>query len=460
MTRLALACLASVWTASLAMGQGTPAQDEVLLFRVFLTDGSTIVSYGEFVRVGDEVVISMPIGTDVRTPALQLLTIPAAAVNWERTNQYSQSVRYQHYANTRAETDFAVMSAEIAGILNEIAVTTDRQRAIEIADDARRRLAAWPAEHLGYRAADIADIVRLIDEAMGRIEGGSAGAFQVSLIAAPTIAVEPVLGLPPPRDQIRRLVTLADGARRSSDRIAMLRAAIALMDDAASGIAREESADLRRILEGRIQQEIATDEAYAKLASRLMTAARRSAARARVSEVQQVLAKVADDDLRLGGARPETVAALRAELQVTLEAAQDLRLRRDQWTLRRRVYRAYVDSVSAQISQLVKAQTSLEHIRQLSGPSPGRLQRLQRTLRGGAERLQQMAAPEGLREAHDVLVSAWRFAESAVNGRHQAILDGDIAGAWQASSAAAGSLLLLSRAQGELRDALTPPVLR
>ena len=229
-SRLALALFALAWTASSAMGQGAPAQDEVLLFRVFLLDGSAIVSYGEFVRVGEEVVISMPIGTDVRKPTLQLLTIPAATVNWERTNEYSQSVRYQHYANTRAETDFAVMSAEIAGILNEIALTTDRQRAIEIADEARRRLAAWPAEHFGYRAGDVADIVRLIDEAMGRIEGGGAGRpFQLSLIAAPTVAVEPVLGLPTPREQVRRLVTLADGARRSSDRVAMLRAAVALM---------------------------------------------------------------------------------------------------------------------------------------------------------------------------------------------------------------------------------------
>jgi hypothetical protein len=59
-----------------------------------------------------------------------------------------------------------------------------------------------------------------------------------------------------------------------------------------------------------------------------------------------------------------------------------------------------------------------------------------------------------------VLVSAWRFAESAVDGRHKAILDGDIPGAWQASSAAAGALMLLSRAQSQMRDALTPPVLR
>ena len=42
------------------------------LYRVFLTDGSTLVSYGEFARVADLVVLSLPLGGTPAAPRLQL----------------------------------------------------------------------------------------------------------------------------------------------------------------------------------------------------------------------------------------------------------------------------------------------------------------------------------------------------------------------------------------------------
>src|SRR5215213_10441009 len=93
--------------AGAAMAQPpTPAAD-VLLYRLFLKDGSFVVSYGEYATVGGDVVFSMPIGPDLATPALQLITVASDSVDWPRTERYSQSVRYQHYARTRAEDDFA-----------------------------------------------------------------------------------------------------------------------------------------------------------------------------------------------------------------------------------------------------------------------------------------------------------------------------------------------------------------
>jgi hypothetical protein len=65
-----------------------------------------------------------------------------------------------------------------------------------------------------------------------------------------------------------------------------------------------------------------------------------------------------------------------------------------------------------------------------------------------------------LRAAHDLLVSAWRFAENALNGRYDAIQSGNFSTAQEASSAAAGSILLFSRAQEEIRTLLEPPQLR
>jgi len=459
----AAVCLIAPCSSAVFAAGDIPVPGDVTLLRVFLKDGSAVVSYGEYARIGDEVVFSMPLGQDLTRPTLQLVTLQATSVDWPRTERYAASVRYQRYISTRAEEDFAAMSAETAAVLNEIQATTDRARAIEIADTARHRLASWPAEHYGYRAADVAEIISMIDEATSRIAGaGAAGrSFQVSLVAAPVVtALEPVLGMPTPREQVGRLVALANAAPRAADRLELWRAAIRLMDDPSSAIGRDESADLRRSLEDRIREETTTDESYARMTARLLATAQRAAAKAQVYEVQRVIESVSDEDARLGSRRPDTARALRAELTATLEAARELRLRRDQWSLRRETYRQYVESISAMAAQLVKAQASLEAIRSLAGPPPLRLRTLQSSLKGGVERLRQIVPPEQLRPAHDELLTAWQFAESAATVRLKAVDTGDLPTAWQASSAAAASIMLLSRAQDEMRQALEPPRLK
>jgi hypothetical protein len=445
-------------TAATAAAQPRALQADVLLYRLFLKDGSFIVSYGEYAKVGADVVLSMPLGSNLAAPTLQLITVASESVDWPRTDRYSQSVRYQHYATTRAEDDFAVLSAEVAAMLNEIAMTSDRERAMQIADDARRRLAAWPGEHLGYRAADVADIIGLIDDAMSKISGTAGAPIQLSLVSTPSIQLEPVLGVPALRDQVRRLVTLVPSTARSADRVALLRAALTLMDDPRAEISRDESLELRRSLESQIRDELTTDAAYARASTRLLNAAQQSALIGRVSGVQRVLDSLTDEDARLGGKRPEAVAALRAALDAKLDATREFRLRYDQWTQRRGLYRTYVESISAHVAQLVKAQASLEAIRTLDGPTPRRLERLQRALGGGVAELQEIVPPDQLRSTHDLLMTAWRFALGAVESRQKAITSGDLPTAWQASSAAAGAMMLLTRAQGEMRDVMRAPV--
>ena len=50
--------------AATADAQPRTPQADVLLYRLFLKDGSFIVSYGEYAKVGGEVVLSMPLGPD------------------------------------------------------------------------------------------------------------------------------------------------------------------------------------------------------------------------------------------------------------------------------------------------------------------------------------------------------------------------------------------------------------
>jgi hypothetical protein len=214
---------------------------------------------------------------------------------------------------------------------------------------------------------------------------------------------------------------------------------------------------MRRRLTGQIREEHAVDSRYTQLARRLMTQATRAAARASISDVQRVLDRMPREDSRLGRRRPEMVQALRASVQGQLDAARQLRLLRDQWTIRRAIYREYQRTVGSQLLQLVKSQPSLEAIKRLEGPSPNTVMTLRARLSGGAERLSRMPVSDQLRPVHDLLVGSWRFAENALNGRFEAIQSADVATAWEASSAAAGSLLMLARVQQEIRALLEPP---
>jgi hypothetical protein len=456
------ACILAVCLAAARVSAEQQELTDVALFKIFLTDGSSVISYGEYARVDDELVFAMPLGSSAQDPRLHTMTLPAAVVDWPRTEQHALSVRFQRYAAFHGEADFARLSAEISAMLNRIATTTDPAQALQLADEARRMLVDWPMAHFGYRQHDISGILTLLDDTVRDLRGtGDAAAAPLSFVTMmPTIVVEPRVTMITPREQVARLVTLVSKLPRSADRIALLRSALAILGDPKSGIDADDTAAVRRSLESHLREELAVDADYAKLARRLTDHARRAAANAHVGGAERVLTEVEKEDAKLGGKRPETVRALLAELQAQLEAARELRLRRDQWQLRLHVYRAYVNSVSVQVSQLVKAQSSLDAIRRLAGPSPDRLITLKESLDGGADRLRRLTAPEQLRQTHDLLVTAWQFAEGAAEARHTAVISGDLAVARQASSAAAGSLLLLARAQAELRSALEPPKLR
>jgi hypothetical protein len=245
-----------------------------------------------------------------------------------------------------------------------------------------------------------------------------------------------------------------------AERVGHLRTALTLIETSVGAIPSAEREWLRRRADGRLKTELAIDERYAALARRLVDSAGKGAARAEVGTVDRVLQSIPREDAKLGRLRPDTVRAIHASVQAELDAARQLRLRLDRWTIRRSLYRDYQRSVRSQIAELIKVQPQLEAIRRLDGPAPKALVALRSRLAGGATELDRITPPEDLRTTHDLLIGAWRFAESAVNGRYAAANAGDVSSAWQASSAAGGALLLLSRVQEEIRESLEPPRLQ
>src|SRR5262249_40951165 len=123
---------------------------EATLFRVFLKDGTTLVSYGELARVGDRVVFSMPTSVSMDNPQLHLVDISSDRVDWVRTVNYAESARATRYLETRAESDYTALANEVAQALNEVAVTSDQTKRLQIVERARKRLADWPPTHYHY----------------------------------------------------------------------------------------------------------------------------------------------------------------------------------------------------------------------------------------------------------------------------------------------------------------------
>jgi hypothetical protein len=217
---------------------------------------------------------------------------------------------------------------------------------------------------------------------------------------------------------------------------------------------------MRASLETRIRTDYEIDRKYAKLATRLTQRASREASQASITGVEKAMNRLDREDAKLGKRRPELIDSLRASIEASLSDARRLRLLRDQWVLRQSIYRSYQRQVGSQLLSLVKAQPQLEAIRRLDGPPLDMLQALQGRLSGGASALERVQVIEDLRPTHSMLVEAWRFAENAANGRAEAVSSGNVARAWQASSSAAGALMLLSQVQKGIQELLELPRLK
>jgi hypothetical protein len=213
-------------------------------------------------------------------------------------------------------------------------------------------------------------------------------------------------------------------------------------------------------VERAIRNEFDVDRQYTNLSRRILDQASRAAQRADGPAIERIVARVPQEDKKLGQKRPEMVEALNTSLQGKLADSRRLRLLRDQWALRRDTYRQYQSSIGSSLLLLVKSTASLRAIRTLDGPSPQQLLTLKSQLSGGADRLERMRTPEYLRDVHERLVGAWRFAENATRARFEAISRADATAAWEASSSAAGALMMLARVQQDLTTLLAPPRLQ
>jgi hypothetical protein len=454
----------AVW-ADTPQPTGVQAQAPAL-FRIFLKDGTALASFGEFARVGERVIFSLPLGGHD-----QLATVASNEVDWERTDRYTDAVRAAHYASTRGETDYAAMSTHVAGLLTEIAKRPDSpSEQLRLAGEARRLLVDWPRDHFGYKADEVRQTLGVLDEVIAglRARGGSGSSFDLSLVAG-AATPPPVALIDPPslQESIAQALRLAMLAESPAERISLLRSVEAALDDAAPGTAAGSAGTsalpeswkvlTRTRVRDALADEMRTDGAYAALVTSTLASADKKVANADVHGLSDLREDLRRRDERLGHKRPEQMQALLATLDKRLDAARRLRLARDQWTVQVELVRAYEKAVKPSMKTLASQTSMLNDIRALAGPSMRALTRVETRLESQAAALKVIAAPGNLQAAHTSLISAWQMAHAAVQQRKRAVAENNMALAWNASAAASGALMLLDQARAELARLLKAP---
>ena len=122
-SRLSCGALAVCAFFSSASLRAETADFGPILYRIFLDEGvtgpvgtpsSTVVSFGDFARVGERVVFSLPLSADPAAGPLQLVGIPAASVDWQATDAYAESARYDRYLTTRFPSEASRSSVAVS----------------------------------------------------------------------------------------------------------------------------------------------------------------------------------------------------------------------------------------------------------------------------------------------------------------------------------------------------------
>lgn len=454
--RLLLAALLVALVSAAGAAQPAPTP----LFRVFLADGTALASFGEWARVGDRLVFSMPLVPDGGPGDLHLVSLPLERVDLARTERYADTVRAAQYAATRGEADFAQLSTSVAHTLNQVALIPDPRQRLATAEQARRALADWPGAHFGYRAAEVREIIGVLDEVIASLRASAGqGAFDLSLSAS-TVAppAEPLLPAPDQAEIVQSLMAASALVESPAEKVSLLQTVVALIDRAVGYLPAAVATALRSTAIGHIADEQRIDEQYGQLRESTLADAMKYAERADVRTLERLRERVQAFDSKLGGRRPDHIAGLLATLDAHLDAARRLRLAQDQWLLAEPGMRAYRRASLPHIQVLIDTHESLDDIKLQAGPAPQALRPLAQRLNRGARRLALIEPPPMLAAVHAVFQSAYSLAENAVRLRRDAVQAADVNLARQAAAAASGALMLLERARSDLRAAFDPPI--
>jgi hypothetical protein len=459
--RLALA----VVTLSGAVPVRAQTPQPVSTYRVFLKSGQALPSYGEAATVDGRLVFNLSVGGPSRPLALQLMSLPLDLVDVERTNRYTESVRAAFFAATKGEAEYAALTASVRQDLQQLSVLDNRPLQILMAELVRQRLLAWPKEHHYYRAADVEKLAGLVGDVVNELKPPGERTFALELSAGPAEPVrETLLPAPSLREAIELSLSASAVADVEEDRLGVLRVA--------SSIVPADDPALRGLVLNRLDQEREATVAYGALAADIRTRSRAATAAGDAPAFDRLETELIGRDRQLESRRPGTTRQLLQELRLARSAIPlrpEIPARPDVAVLldaprppdmpirpagvRQRLL-AYERAVRPGLSALDGLRSVLEYFRDRRQVSFERTVAAQQRLERLRAAIELVAPPPEVAAVHSTLVSALRMASEACALRREAAATNAAHTFREASSAAAGALLLADRSRSDLVEIL------
>src|SRR5690606_18746187 len=219
-------------------------------------------------------------------------------VDMARTERYAEAVRAARYAETRGEADFAQLSSTVAQALNQIALLPNPKERLEVAEKARRTLAAWPGAHYGYRAAEVREIIGMLDEVISGLQAAAGtGTFELALSTHTDLPPgEPLLPPPDHTEIVQNLMTASTLVESPIERVSLLQSVVALIDRAVDYLPSALASTIRRRALDGIAEEQRIGDAYAALRAATLADAVRYSERADVRALEGLRQRLYEED--------------------------------------------------------------------------------------------------------------------------------------------------------------------
>ncbi len=255
---------------------------------------------------------------------------------------------------------------------------------------------------------------------------------------------------------IEQTLLAAQLADSPAERTSLLKSALVSIDASAAALPAEWVSSTRADTAAKVDVEQRLDGQYMTFTKQIVDAAHRRAEHADVHGIERLADQIHTRDAALGSKRPDAVKALLEALQSELDAARKLRLARDHWATRAPDFRRYRLAIMPSIELMTQLRPALEDIKTLSGSTPGTLVTMRHVVKQIIDATSLIEPPEELKAAHAMLVSAAQLADNAARIRHEAMIADSMGRAWDASSAAAGALMLGLQARLDIRSFMIP----
>jgi hypothetical protein len=144
------------------------------------------------------------------------------------------------------------------------------------------------------------------------------------------------------------------------------------------------------------------------------------------------------------------MSALLAALDLRLDEAHRVRVAREAWAKRVEVFKAYRRATDEPRDRMNDLSSALRDIRDHKDVGGRSLHRVEISATMAIHQLRPIDVPAELQGTHGLLVTALQLARQAAVLRRDAVSSKNTKLAWDASSAAAGALMLAERAADEL----------